>query len=114
MDRNEGVLKYLDDFPGGVCLVSRDSEERILAVNPEVLRIFECTSEQQFMDLTHGYFRNLVAAEEFRSVADLYQRREQKANYNFWGFPAGPGPVISFGLKAFSVLLWTRSEGLCG
>ena len=86
MDRNEGVLKYLDDFPGGVCLVSRDSEERILAVNPEVLRIFECTSEQQFMDLTHGYFRNLVAAEEFRSVADLYQRREQKADYSFWGF----------------------------
>lgn len=86
MDRNESVLKYLDDFPGGVCLVSRDSEEKILAVNPEALRIFECTSEQQFMDFTHGYFRNLVAAEEFRSVADLYQRREQKANYNFWGF----------------------------
>lgn len=86
MDRNEGVLKYLDDFPGGVCLVSRDSEEKILAVNPEALRIFECTSEQQFMDFTHGYFRNLVAAEEFRSVADLYQRREQKADYNFWGF----------------------------
>lgn len=86
MDRNEGVLKYLDDFPGGVCLVSRDSEEKILAVNPEALRIFECTSEQQFMDLTHGYFRNLVAAEEFRSVADLYQRREQKADYSFWGF----------------------------
>lgn len=86
MDRNEGVLKYLNDFPGGVCLDSRDSEERILAVNPEALRIFECSSEQQFMDLTHGYFRNLVAAEEFRSVADLYQRREQKADYSFWGF----------------------------
>ena len=86
MDRNEGVLKYLDDFPGGVCLVSRDSEEKILAVNQEVLRIFECSSEQQFMDLTHGYFRNLVAAEEFRSVADLYESREQKADYSFWGF----------------------------
>lgn len=86
MDRNEGVLKYLDDFPGGVCLVSRDSEERILAVNQEVLRIFECSSEQQFMDLTNEHFQNLVAAEEFRSVADLYQRREQKADYSFWGF----------------------------
>lgn len=86
MDRNEGVLRYLDDFPGGVCLVSRDSEERILAVNQEVLRIFECSSEQQFMDLTNEHFRNLVAAEEFRSVADLYQRREQKADYSFWGF----------------------------
>lgn len=86
MDRNEGVLKYLDDFPGGVCLVSRDSEERILAANQEVLRIFECTSEQQFMDFTHGYFRNLVAAEEFRSVADLYESRDTKADYSFWGF----------------------------
>lgn len=86
MDRNEGVLKYLDDFPGGVCLVSQDSEERILAVNQEVLRIFECSSEQQFMDLTNEHFRNLVAAEEFRSVADLYQRRDKKADYNFWGF----------------------------
>ena len=86
MDRNEGVLKYLDDFPGGVCLVSRDSEEKILAVNPEALRIFECTSEQQFMDFTHGYFRNLVAAEEFRSVADLYESRDTKADYSFWGF----------------------------
>lgn len=86
MDRNEGVLKYLNDFPGGVCLVSRDSEEKILAVNPEALRIFECTSEQQFMDFTHGYFRNLVAAEEFRSVADLYESRDTKADYSFWGF----------------------------
>lgn len=86
MDRNEGVLKYLNDFPGGVCLVSRDSEERVLAVNQEVLRIFECSSEQQFMDFTHGYFRNLVAAEEFRSVADLYESRDTKADYSFWGF----------------------------
>lgn len=91
MDRNEGVLRYLDDFPGGVCLVSRDSEERILAVNQEALRIFECTSEQQFMDLTNEQFRNLVAAEEFRSVADLYQRREQKADYSFWGFSSRTG-----------------------
>ena len=44
------------------------------------------TYEQQFMDLTNEHFRNLVAAEEFRSVADLYQRREQKADYSFWGF----------------------------
>lgn len=91
MDRNEGVLRYLDDFPGGVCLVSRDSEERILAMNQEALRIFECTSEQQFMDLTNEQFRNLVAAEEFRSVADLYQRREQKADYSFWGFSSRTG-----------------------
>ena len=84
MDRNEGVLKYLNDFPGGVCLVSRDEEERILAVNREALRIFECASEQQFMEFTKGLFRNLMADEDAHSLAGLYQGSERKGNYNFY------------------------------
>ena len=84
MGKNEGVLKYLDDFPGGVCLVSRDEEERILAVNREALRIFECASEQQFMEFTKGLFRNLMADEDAHSLAGLYQGSERKGNYNFY------------------------------
>ena len=84
MDRNEGVLKYLNDFPGGVCLVSRDEEERILAVNREALRIFECASEQQFMEFTKGLFRNLMADEDAHSLAGLYQGSERRGNYNFY------------------------------
>ena len=84
MDRNEGVLKYLNDFPGGVCLVSRDEEERILAVNREALRIFECASEQQFMEFTKGLFRNLMADEDAHSLAGLYQSSERRGNYNFY------------------------------
>ena len=84
MDRNEGVLKYLNDFPGGVCLVSRDEEERILAVNRETLRIFECASEQQFMEFTKGLFRNLMADEDAHSLAGLYQGSERRGNYNFY------------------------------
>jgi len=84
MDRNEGVLKYLNDFPGGVCLVSRDEEERILAVNREALRIFECASEQQFMEFTKGLFRNLMADEDAHSLAALYQGSERRGNYNFY------------------------------
>ena len=84
MGKNEGVLKYLDDFPGGVCLVSRDEEERILAVNRETLRIFECASEQQFMEFTKGLFRNLMADEDAHSLAGLYQGSERRGNYNFY------------------------------
>lgn len=84
MGKNEGVLKYLDDFPGGVCLVSRDEEERILAVNREALRIFECASEQQFMEFTKGLFRNLMADEDAHSLAGLYQGSERRGNYNFY------------------------------
>ena len=84
MGKNEGVLKYLDDFPGGVCLVSRDEEERILAVNWEALRIFECASEQQFMEFTKGLFRNLMADEDAHSLAGLYRGSERRGNYNFY------------------------------
>ena len=84
MGKNEGVLKYLNDFPGGVCLVSRDEEERILAVNREALRIFECASEQQFMEFTKGLFRNLMADEDAHSLAGLYQGSERRGNYNFY------------------------------
>ena len=84
MGKNEGVLKYLNDFPGGVCLVSQDEEERILAVNREALRIFECASEQQFMEFTKGLFRNLMADEDAHSLAGLYQGSERRGNYNFY------------------------------
>ena len=84
MGKNEGVLKYLNDFPGGVCLVSRDEEERILAVNREALRIFGCASEQQFMEFTKGLFRNLMADEDAHSLAGLYQGSERRGNYNFY------------------------------
>ena len=71
-------------FRGGVCLVSRDEEERILAVNREALRIFECASEQQFMEFTKGLFRNLMADEDAHSLAGLYQGSERRGNYNFY------------------------------
>jgi EAL domain-containing protein (putative c-di-GMP-specific phosphodiesterase class I)/GGDEF domain-containing protein len=86
MGKNEGVLKYLDDFPGGVCLVSRDKEERILAVNREALRIFECDSEEEFMEFTKGLFRNLMTAENYHSVEEMYSGHVVKRNYNFYHF----------------------------
>ncbi|MGN0954017.1 EAL domain-containing protein [Dialister sp.] len=88
MDQSKGVLQYLDDFPGGVCLVSRDREERILAVNDELLRIFGCDSEEDFLHFTGGHFRGLMAAADYHSVAEMYGGEERNANYNFYGFPS--------------------------
>lgn len=88
MGKNEGVLKYLDDFPGGVCLVSRDKEERILAVNEELLRIFECASEEDFLDFSNGHFRGLMAAADYHPVSEMYGSQDRDGNYNFYGFPS--------------------------
>lgn len=88
MEKSRNVMRYLDDFPGGVCIVSRDEEEKILAVNQELLRIFACSTEEEFMEFTHGHFRGLMAEEDYHSVAEMFGSLGREKNYNFYGFPS--------------------------
>lgn len=86
MEKSKQRIGWLDDFPGGVCLVSRDEEERILSVNQEILRIFECDTEEQFIDFTAGRFRGLMTAENYHSVEEMFHGHDTKGNYNFYSF----------------------------
>ena len=88
MEKSRNVMRYLDDFPGVVCIVSRDEEEKILAVNQELLRIFACSTEEEFMEFTHGHFRGLMAEEDYHSVAEMFGSLDREKNYNFYGFPS--------------------------
>ena len=65
MENRRNCKKWMNDFPGGVLLISRDEEEKILAVNEEVLRIFECPGEKEFMNLSGSRFRGLMPEEEY-------------------------------------------------
>lgn len=84
------MQKWMNDFPGGVLLISRDEEEKILAVNDEVLRIFECPGEKEFMNLSGGRFRGLMAEEEYHSLKEVFPattRREDTISTTFRPFP---------------------------
>lgn len=48
--------RYYDMIAGGVCLVRQSAEEQILFVNKEMLKLYQCKTEQEFYQLTKGRF----------------------------------------------------------
>lgn len=49
--------RYYDMIAGGVCLVRQSAEEQILFVNKEMLKLYQCKTEQEFYQLTKGASR---------------------------------------------------------
>ena len=86
MENRRNCKKWMNDFPGGVLLISRDEEEKILAVNEEVLRIFECPGEKEFMNLSGSRFRGLMPEEEYHSLEEIFSSHNEKGRYNFYNF----------------------------
>ena len=86
MENRRNCKKWMNDFLGGVLLISRDEEEKILAVNEEVLRIFECPGEKEFMNLSGSRFRGLMPEEEYHSLEEIFSSHNEKGRYNFYNF----------------------------
>ena len=57
--------RYYDLIAGGVCLIRQTAEEQILFVNEEMLRIYQCATEDEFFQLTKGRFAGLMEAEDY-------------------------------------------------
>lgn len=86
MENRRDCKKWMNAFPGGVLLISRDEEERILAVNEEVLRIFGCSEEQEFLNLSGGCFRGLMSEDGHHPLRDFFSNHNEKGTYNFYSF----------------------------
>ena len=57
--------RYYDLIAGGVCVIRQTAEEQILFVNEEMLRIYQCATEDEFFQLTKGRFAGLMEAEDY-------------------------------------------------
>ena len=57
--------RYYDMIAGGVCLVRQSAEEQILFVNKEMLKLYQCKTEQEFYQLTKGRFAGLMEADDY-------------------------------------------------
>lgn len=62
-------------FPGGVVLISKDAEEKILAVNDKVCTMYQCASKEEFLALTGGTYRGMMKADAYVPLAEMYARR---------------------------------------
>ncbi|MGN0955308.1 EAL domain-containing protein [Dialister sp.] len=86
MKEARGFSDYLDEFPGGVCLVSADKEEKVLAVNQELIRMYRCNSEKEFCGLTGRFFRNMAVKEDdlsLQRISRQWIRRGESGSLEF-------------------------------
>lgn len=69
----DDVNKRIPGFPGGLCLVSRDGEERLLYANEKIL---SCTgyAGAEAMIKAHPFFRELVLADDYHPLSEIFAR----------------------------------------
>lgn len=75
------VNNLLSMIPGGFFIYENEGDGRILSINEEVLRLFECDSVEEFSKITDGYFKGMVHKDDYLRVkAEIYQQISESKN----------------------------------
>lgn len=64
------VIRFMDEIPGGFLIYRANETEEIIYANRGLLRMFQCGSFQDFLDLTGNSFRGVVHPEDLESVEE--------------------------------------------
>ena len=77
-----GILRFMNQMPGGFFIYHADEEEQIIYVNQALLRIFGCDSAAQFRDLTGNSFKGMVHPEDLVDVEVSIQEQIAQSKYD--------------------------------
>ena len=82
---NFGVDSILAMIPGGFLIYADNETEKILSVNEMLLDIYECSSLEEFLELTGGSFAGMVHPDDYQEVSRtiVQQINESNANLDF-------------------------------
>lgn len=75
-------LRFMEDMPGGVLIYYADGGEEIIYANRALLRIFQCTSMEEFRELTGNSFRGMVHPEDLDKVERSIQEQVAGSKYD--------------------------------
>ncbi|MCR5700636.1 MAG: response regulator [Lachnospiraceae bacterium] len=62
------IREFAKNMPGGFLIIKADKQEDILFVNDALLKIFACTTQKQFVDLTDYSFKGMVLPEDYENA----------------------------------------------
>lgn len=61
--------KFIDHLPGGFLIYRADGNEDIIYANAALIRMFECNSEQEFLEYTGNSFKGIVYREDYEAIS---------------------------------------------
>ncbi len=76
------IIRFMDEMPGGFLIYRADTEERILYANIALVRIFRCTSREEFRELTGNSFRGMVHPEDLFAVEQSIEEQIAASQYD--------------------------------
>lgn len=78
------VNNILSIFPGAFFIYRNDPSEKIICANEELLRMFECDTEEEFKKLTGNSFKGIVHPDDYERVEKSINRQiANSVNNNF-------------------------------
>ena len=77
LKRVEAVAEFL---PGGFFIYHADEKEELITVNTELLKLFNCGSEEEFREFTGNSFKGMVHPDDLRLVESDISDQIKKEN----------------------------------
>lgn len=76
------IIKFMDEMPGGFFIYHADDDEQIIYANAALLRIFQCSTMDEFKELTGNSFRGMVHHDDLEAVEKSINEQISNSQYN--------------------------------
>lgn len=77
------MINFMDEMPGGFLIYHAEHDEKIIYANKALVRIFQCSSVQEFQELTGNSFRGIVHPEDLDQVETSIWEQIAASKYDF-------------------------------
>lgn len=77
------MIYFMNEMPGGFLIYYAEHEEKIIYANKALLRLFQCSSFQDFQELTGNSFRGIVHPEDLDRVEMSIWEQIAASQYDF-------------------------------
>lgn len=76
------TVKFMDEMPGGFLIYHADGNEQIIYANKALLRIFQCSTLQEFRKITNNSFQGIVYPEDLDEVEQSISEQISASQYD--------------------------------
>ncbi|MCI9079023.1 MAG: response regulator [Lachnospiraceae bacterium] len=76
------AVRFMDEMPGGFLIYHADDNEQIIYANKALLRIFQCSTLQEFRKITNNSFQGIVYPEDLDEVEQSIREQISASKYD--------------------------------
>jgi len=96
---NGTAVRFFDNLPSGIIICKDNFDKDIIYFNAETLRLFDCDTENEFLDLCRASFKALIFSEDsafsIKNIEEQLKKNENGISRIFFRAETKKGNLIS-------------------